>query len=209
MSHHKGPPPVGYRGAGGFAPEEQSEPRPPPPGADPGLWKLFDNVDADASDDIDASELQEALINGDWSHFDLETVNLLINIFDSDGDDRICFIEFAKLCDYLADWQRVFQKFDPDHSGTIDRAELQNALTDFGYPVTPQLLNILQRRYDVTVSKPPTKPGTPPGITFDRFVRACVLLDRVDRAFTRLDTNGDRWVQMNYLEFLRTALSLT
>jgi hypothetical protein len=48
------------------------------------LWKLFDNVDADASDDIDASELrepsliwvpaimlilfpEEALINGDWS----------------------------------------------------------------------------------------------------------------------------------------------
>jgi hypothetical protein len=125
------------------------------------------------------------------------------------------------------DWQRVFYKFDPDHSGTIDRAELQNALTDFGYPVTPQLLNILQRRYglyllmlsviprlivqllDVTVSKAPSKPGTPPGITFDRFVRACVLLDRVDRAFTRLDTNGDRWVQMNYLEFLRTALWLT
>ena len=45
------------------------------------------------------------------------------------------------------DWQRVFHKFDPDHSGTIDRAELQNALTDFGYTVTPQLLNILQRRY--------------------------------------------------------------
>jgi hypothetical protein len=36
----KGPPPVGYRGAGGFAPEEQSEPRPPPPGADPGYVEM-------------------------------------------------------------------------------------------------------------------------------------------------------------------------
>jgi Ca2+-binding EF-hand superfamily protein len=34
-----------------------------------------------------------------------------------------------------------------DKSGTIDRTELQNALTDFGYVVTPQLLNILQHKY--------------------------------------------------------------
>jgi len=150
-----------------------------------------------------------ALINGDWSHFDLQTVNLLMNIFDSNRDDRICFVEFASLCDYLVDWQRVFHKFDPDHSGTIDRAELQNALTDFGYTVTPQLLNILQRRYDVTVStSSTTKPGTPPGITFDRFVRACVVLDRVDRAFAGLDTDRDGWVKMDHLQFLQTALSL-
>lgn len=44
-------------------------------------------------------------------------------------------------------WQRAFDRFDGDKSGTIDRTELQNALTDFGYIVTPQLLNILQRKY--------------------------------------------------------------
>lgn len=44
-------------------------------------------------------------------------------------------------------WQEAFDRFDGDRSGTIDRAELQNALTYFGYIVTPQLLNILQRKY--------------------------------------------------------------
>jgi hypothetical protein len=35
IHEQKGPPKVGLRGPGGFAPGQQSEPRPPPDGADP------------------------------------------------------------------------------------------------------------------------------------------------------------------------------
>ena len=44
-------------------------------------------------------------------------------------------------------WQRTFSRYDNDKSGTIDRAELHNALTDFGYFVIPELLDILQQKY--------------------------------------------------------------
>jgi hypothetical protein len=106
---------------------------------------------------------------------------------------------------------------------------LQNALTDFGYVVTPQLLDILQRKYglcsqyrlycypylfvkDVNASAPHDSPspksGAPPGITFDRFVRACVVLHQVSGAFKKLHTNREGWVKIDYLQFLQTVLSL-
>ena len=77
------PPPVGYRGPGGFKAAPQARPRPPPPGADPQyvecttyphalwltnfpinrLWEWFDKVDKDQSGDIDATELRKC-----WFH---------------------------------------------------------------------------------------------------------------------------------------------
>jgi hypothetical protein len=39
----------------------------PPAGADPQLWQWFSNVDTDRSGSITAVELQNALVNGDWS----------------------------------------------------------------------------------------------------------------------------------------------
>ncbi|KAN0137959.1 EF-hand [Lactarius tabidus] len=207
------PPPVGFRGPGGFKASPQAKPRPPPPGADPQLWEWFDKVDKDQSGDIDATELQSALINGEWSHFDLNTINLLMNIVDLDRNDRIDFNEFADLWTFIKGWQRAFDRFDTDKSGTIDRTELQNALTDFGYLVTPQLLNILQRKYDVNASVPQACPGPksgapPAGVTFDRFVRACVVLHQVTEAFNNLHTNREGWVKIDYLQFLQTVLSL-
>jgi len=202
------PPPVGRRGPGGFKAHPQATPRPPPSGADPKLWEWFDKVDKDQSGDIDATELQTALINGDWSHFDLNTVNLLMNIVDHDRNDRIDFDEFADLWKFIKGWQRTFDRFDSDKSGTIDRAELQNALTDFGYVVTPQLLTILQHKYAPAPQAHSPKSGNPPGITFDRFVRACVVLHQVTKAFHDFNTDGNGLVNIDYLQFLKAVLSM-
>ena len=45
------------------------------------------------------------------------------------------------------DWQGVFLHFDRDRSGTIDGNELQAALNQFGYRLSPNLLNLLERKY--------------------------------------------------------------
>jgi len=47
----------------------------------------------------------------------------------------------------VQDWQGVFLHFDRDRSGTIDGQELQAALSQFGYRLSPQLLNLVQRKY--------------------------------------------------------------
>ena len=53
-----------------------------PPGSDPVLWNFFSQVDKNRSGHIDAFELQNALVNGDWSKFELDTVYILVQMFD-------------------------------------------------------------------------------------------------------------------------------
>jgi hypothetical protein len=62
--------------------------RPPPPqgcppGVDPNLWHWFSAVDTDRSGQLSVDELQRALVNGDWSPFNIETVRTMVNMFDT------------------------------------------------------------------------------------------------------------------------------
>lgn len=91
------------------------------------------------------------------------------------------------------------------------------------------LLTLLQRKYgvyhrcrfgslrllieDVKASAPQTHPGYPgsqqqQGITFDRFVRACVVVKQITESFSNLDSDHDGWVQINYEQFMHTVLML-
>ena len=61
---------------------------------------------------------------------------------------------------------------------------------------------------DVDKAAGPVAPGgPPPGISFDRFVRACVVIKTLTEAFQKLDTDRDGWVQINYDQFMNTVLS--
>ena len=55
--------------------------------------------------------------------------------------------QFSGLWKYIKDWQNVFRHFDRDRSGSIDRGELQQALTQFGYNLSPPLMNLLEKKY--------------------------------------------------------------
>ena len=74
------PPQMGYPAHGGGYPGNFGGPPGPPPGADHTLWSWFITVDRDKSGQITADELQQALINGNWSQFNSETCRLMIGI---------------------------------------------------------------------------------------------------------------------------------
>lgn len=114
-------------------------------------------------------------------------------------------IEFAGLWKYITDWQRVFRHFDRDRSGSIEGRELAEALESFGYRLSPDLLRLIELKYGQPIeqksismscwmaslaSQPVTGYGPPPGITFDRFVRACVTVKTLTEAFQRC-VNGE------------------
>jgi Ca2+-binding EF-hand superfamily protein len=179
-----------------------------PAGADPQLWSWFISVDLDRSGCISAIELERALINGDWTPFDLDTVKLLMTIFDTDRNGTINFTEFAGLWKYIKDWQNVFRHFDRDRSGSIDGGELHDALAQFGFNLSPTNLNLVQKKYDIKASTTTSIRGPAPGISFDRFVRACVVVKQLSESFGRLDTDHDGWIQINYDKFMETVLSL-
>ncbi|PPQ64008.1 hypothetical protein CVT24_009382 [Panaeolus cyanescens] len=180
------------------------QPSGPPPGADPQLWQWFSSVDSDRSGSITVTELQRALVNGDWTAFDLDTVKMLMSIFDSDRNGTISFSEFAGLWKYISDWQNVFRHFDRDRSGTIEGHELAEAFRGFGYTLSSSMLTLIEHKYS---SAPVAGYGPPPGITFDRFVRACVAVKSLTEAFQRIDTDRDGWIQINYEQFMTVILS--
>ncbi len=61
---------------------------------------------------------------------------------------------------------------------------------------------------DVKASQPITAGIANQGISFDRFVRACVVVKQLAEAFGRLDTDRDGWIQINYDTFMHTVLTL-
>ncbi|TFY65503.1 hypothetical protein EVG20_g5563 [Dentipellis fragilis] len=195
--HHHSPAPPTYAQGYGY---QQG----PPAGADPQLWQWFSAVDADRSGSITVNELQSALVNGNWSRFDLDTVKMLMNIFDTDRSGTIGFSEFSGLWKYVSDWQNVFRHFDKDRSGSIDGYELSEALRSFGYNLSPSILTLIEQKY---ASGPAAGYGPPPGITFDRFVRACVAVKTLTESFQRVDTDRDGWVTMNYEDFMKIVLN--
>ncbi|KAG9050031.1 hypothetical protein FS837_008011 [Tulasnella sp. UAMH 9824] len=125
-----------------------------------------------------------------------------MSIFDTDRSGTIGFSEFQGLWNYIKDWQGVFRHFDTDRSGAIDTAELNNALRQFGYNLSPALLGLVQRKY----TQGSGRPGASGGITFDRFVRCCVVLKQVTEAFQKLDPDHNGSVTLNYDTFVKIIL---
>lgn len=89
----------------------------------------------------------------------------MIGMFDRTGSGSVNFQEFCQLWRYVTDWLNCFRSFDRDNSGkqsnqvkyqlltdfsvgNIDRNELKQALTTFGYRLSDQFYNILMRKYD-------------------------------------------------------------
>ncbi|CAB4376852.1 EF-hand [Rhizophagus irregularis] len=212
----QGPPPQGAYGQPGgyqYPPPQQQQNRPPnsgsapaqpPPGVDQQLYFWFQAVDTDKSGALTTEELQKALINGDWSPFNIETVRLMMNMFDTDNSGTIAFQEFTGLWRYIEDWKKCFQTFDADGSGTINFAELKNALRTFGYNLSDNFINLLIKKYDKYGGKNNAGKGD---VTFDNFVQSCVTVKTLTDAFRRYDTDNDGWILINYEQFLELVVN--
>ena len=125
-------------------------------------------------------------------------------MFDRNSSGQIDFDEFAALWKYVTDWQGCFRSFDRDGSGNIDRNELRNALTTFGYRLSEPFINILMRRFDRSGK------GV---ILFDDFIQCCVVLhvswERAETIYVLrwADVANSRggWVEGDYRSALVTA----
>ena len=68
---------------------------------------------------------------------------------------------------------------DRDRSGSVDARELQQALTSFGYNLSPQALDVIMKRYS-SAGK----------IAFDSFVGLCVRLRLITCELLEYVLNG-------------------
>jgi len=111
------------------------------------LRKVFQQVDKDKSNAINAIELQSCLSNGTWEPFNAETVKLMITMFDRSHKGQLNFEEFKQLWKYIEDWRQCFQSFDKDKSGYINKDELKLALTTFGYQLSDTFYDLLLSKF--------------------------------------------------------------
>lgn len=111
------------------------------------LQRVFQQVDKDRSNAINAIELQSCLSNGTWEPFNSETVKLMVAMFDRDHKGQLNYEEFKQLWKYIEDWRQCFTSFDKDKSGYISKDELQQALTTFGYQLTDSFYDLLLTKF--------------------------------------------------------------
>nr|XP_054920540.1 programmed cell death protein 6-like [Dermacentor andersoni] len=163
------------------------------------LRHIFDNVDKDRSGRVDAVELQQCLSNGSWKPFNPETVRMMISIFDRSRVGTVSFDEFVSLWKYIDAWLRCFKDFDKDCSGSIDRNELRDALTSFGYRLSGEAVDLLLRKYDRE------RKGS---INFDDYILCCISLQTITNAFKSYDTDRDGFITISYEDFLKLGLSV-
>ena len=204
------PPPANYNQPG--APPSQYHNRPPipeqnrPPTVAPpkdqndrdALWPLFLQVDKDRSGQLSEEELRRALVNGDYTAFDIHTVKMMIRMFDTDRSGTINFDEFCGLWGFLASWRGLFDRFDTDRSGNISFAEFENALVAFGYRLSPQFTQLLFGTYAKSHSRGRGDEGVRERVlSFDLFVQACISLKRMTDVFKKFDTDRDGYITLS------------
>uniref|UniRef100_A0A6Q2Z4J9 Programmed cell death protein 6 n=1 Tax=Esox lucius TaxID=8010 RepID=A0A6Q2Z4J9_ESOLU len=175
MAYHTGSP---YRGA-------QQQYNNAAQGPDQGfLWNIFQRVDKDRSGVISDTELQQALSNA---------------MFDRENKGGVNFNEFAGVWKYITDWQNIFRTYDRDNSGFIDKNELKQALTGFGYRLSDQFYNTLIEKFDRQ------RKGQ---VAFDDFIQCCIVLQRLTDVFRRYDTDQDGWIQVSYEQYLSMVFNV-
>jgi len=175
-------------------------PAPPPPNmpGDTQLRGYFERVDANKSGTITPAELQKALVNGNGTEFNMVTINSMISLFDKDKSGEICYTEFGALWRYVVDWQNCFKAFDKDKSGTINQSELQEALTTFGYNLSPQVYRLLLRKFDRTGRQ---------AVCFDDFIQCCLVMQGITDMFRSEDHAMTGQITINYETFITMLLN--
>jgi len=203
-----GPQPGGYPGGGaqsqGYRPAAPGGYQGAPPGGsypggqqvDPQIAQWFSAVDQDRSGQIEAKELQRALVNGNWSHFSEEACRMMIDMFDRDKSGHINVHEFSSLFAYINQWKGLFESIDRDRSGFIEEAEFSQALQQMGYAFSPTFVTNLLAKYD----------GRTKRLTLDNFIVASVQIKRLTDSFRNRDREMRGQVMMQYEDFVGLAL---
>ncbi|XP_033025441.1 programmed cell death protein 6 isoform X3 [Lacerta agilis] len=120
-------------------------------------------------------------------------------MFDRENKGGVNFNEFTGVWKYVSDWQNVFRTYDRDNSGMIDKNELKQALTGFGYRLSDQFYDLLIQKFDRQ------RRGQ---VAFDDFIQCCVVIQKWTDVFRRYDTDQDGWIQVSYEQYLSMVFSV-
>ncbi|XP_040382823.1 probable calcium-binding protein CML48 [Oryza brachyantha] len=172
-----------------------------PPGTHPDVERAFRAADRDGSGSIDERELQDALSSA-YHRFSIRTVRLLVFLFNnpaSQSPSRMGPVEFVSLWNCLGQWRGIFDRYDRDRSGKIDKDELREALRSLGYAVPPSVLELLIANYNNGVS-------SRGALDFDNFVECGMIVKGLTEKFKEKDTRYTGSATFSYDGFLSMVI---
>ncbi|NXA42371.1 PEF1 protein, partial [Eudromia elegans] len=121
------------------------------------------------------------------------------DLFDRSGSGRMDVYGFSALLRFIQQWRSLFQQYDRDQSGSISFEELQQALSQMGYRLSPQFSQLLLSRY--------APRSASPSIQLDRFIHICLQLQSLTDAFREKDTALAGSVRLAYEDFLAMVVT--
>jgi len=163
---------------------------------DPQIAQWFNAVDQDRSGQIDARELQKALVNDNWSNFSEEACRMMIDMFDANNSATIDAAEFGQLFKYINQWKGVYEAQDKDRSGQIEEHEFVKALEQMGYRFSQTFVRNLLNKYDPRGRR----------LTLDNFIVASVQIKKLTDSFRNRDREMRGQATFSYEDFVGVAL---
>ncbi|MCO5598865.1 hypothetical protein L7F22_052964 [Adiantum nelumboides] len=190
-----------YPQYGAYPPQQQTYgssymQSPFPAGTDPEIVRAFQSADRDGSGLVDEYELQRTLSTA--QPFSLRTVRLMIHLFGPKDSKKIGPKEFTTLWKALKDWKSVFERYDRDRSGSIDKGEMREALMSLGYAISPPILDCLLQKYDRT--------GQAKAMDYDSFVECGLIVRGLTEKFKEQDTQLRGSATLDYQTFMLMVL---
>ncbi|XP_061080883.1 calpain-8 [Conger conger] len=170
---------------------------------DPHFKHLFMQIAGNDSE-ISAAELvqilnrvvsQRADVKTDG--FSLETCHHIVSLLDSDGSARLGLVEFHLLWMKIQKYLDVFRSHDSDGSGTMSSHELRGALTEAGFQLNSEVLDVIVSRYANAQS----------AIDFDCFVGCLVRLEMLFKIFKTLDKKNTGKIELDIRQWLCLAIN--
>ena len=92
----------------------------------------------------------------------------------------------------------MFDRYDRDRSGNIDRQELYTAYNEMGFRVSAAFCEMVVTRFDRAAKR---------SLKFDDFIQSCVMLRSLTDAFKTRDTNLNGIIQVGYEDFMSLAIA--
>ncbi|KAJ3179958.1 Programmed cell death protein 6 [Gaertneriomyces sp. JEL0708] len=173
-----------------------------PKGADHHLWELFTKVDPYQLEKINPAQLRDILNNGPWPALEYSTTLALHNLYDR-SLRNFNFQNTTDLWDLLHDWVEIFREHDGHkveaEFGYIPREQLREVLGKCGVHATDKYLSSVIVKHV----------GHERAVGWDEFVRLGARLKMVMDGFLQIDRDGDRWITVNYDQFLDVIMNST
>jgi len=163
---------------------------------DPQVAEWFNAVDTDRSGQIDAKELQGALMNGNMSKFSEEACRMMIDLYDNDKTGQININEFGALFNFINQWKASFEALDTGKVGTLDEQAFTQSLGNSGFRFSPQFISNLLVKFSPRERR----------ITLDNFIVANVQIRRLTDSFRTRDTQMNGTANLQYEDFVGLAM---